>query len=193
MNHDLLKNKSTSAGKQQAAPIKSTMTQEERLLQFQRAMIRKDKLEQQEQDTHLEHLARDRVENRKRLEAHKQNLQQKSTQRESHGVDVHHPRSTARHSTQPRSLHAPPEGNKDKRKSMMDTTAKKLRSVFRVTKGDLTGLVKQGYESADLEIEAYYRERGSMRKSSGTSRRRESSADSLDVSSSSNRRYSKMK
>lgn len=76
---------------------------------------------------------------------------------------------------------------------MMDTTAKKLRSVFRLSKDDLADLVKQGYESADLEIEEYYRERGSMRKTSSTSRRRESSADSLDVSSSSNRRFSKMK
>ncbi|KAF9967490.1 hypothetical protein BGZ70_009329 [Mortierella alpina] len=193
MNHDSLKDKSISAGNQKAAPIKTTMTQEERLHQFQRAMIRKDKIEQQEQDAHLERLARDRVENRKRFEAHKQNVQQKSTQRESHGVDVHHHKGTARHSTQPRSLNVPPEKSKDKRKSMMDTTTKKLRSVFRVTKDDLMGLVKQGYESADLEIEAYYRERGSMRKSSDTSRRRESSADSLDVSSSSNRRYSKMK
>ncbi|KAF9928639.1 hypothetical protein BGZ75_000435 [Mortierella antarctica] len=193
MDRISLKDESTAADNQKSVPNKITMTQKERLHQFQRAMVMKDTLEHQEQDVHLERLARNRAENRKRLEDHKQNLQQKSILRETHCADVHYHQGSARPSTQHRSTNAPPEGNKDKRKSMMDATAKKLRSVFRLSKDDLADLVMQGYESADLEIEEYYRERGSIRKNSSISRRRESSADSLDVSYRSNRRFSKMK
>ncbi|KAF9273904.1 hypothetical protein BGZ68_001101 [Mortierella alpina] len=193
MGRTSLKDKSVPAGNEKPMANKTAMAQEERLYKFQKVMLRKEMLERHVQDAHLERLARNRAENRNRLEAHKQNLQQKSTRRERHDGDVQHHQDSTRHSTKHRSLNAPPEGNKDKRKSVMDTTAKKLRSVFRLSKDDLADLVKQGYESANLEIEEYCRERGSMRKTSGTSRRRQSSADSLDVSSSSNRRFSKMK
>ncbi|KAF9961843.1 hypothetical protein BGZ72_001393 [Mortierella alpina] len=193
MNRNSPKDKPIPAGNKKLDANKNTMTQEERLYQFQKAMLRKDREEQQEQDAHLDRLARNRIENRKRLEAHKQNLQQNSAHRQSHYADVHLHQGSTSHNVKHRSLNAPPGTSKDKRKSMMDTTVKKLRSAFRVSKDDLTNLVKQGYESANLEIEEYYRERGSMRKSTGTSRRRKSSADSLDVSSSSNRRFSKMK